>query len=279
MIFGLIMNRRQVLILLMLICVSPYLYARSTMETHEYFSPYNAKTLHKIAYEIYNYSAPDSSEDRQAMLLLTSIPEIDYRSKYVYVDILKLGSEFKSEDHSNAIMIAMTKYIDENADLHVVTKAIRYILDRLDSRQQREVVLASLFNSYKDSNKFLASELLTEIAILTSEKSAMKIATNQFMIAYQNNPYNRIAFSRLHQLSQINENPLGNDFLAKHYRLMLIANPMDIDAAMDYAAFCQEVGLYSIASSVYEYSAELFEYLYPGADLPASIYLPWALPS
>ncbi len=271
------MNRRQVLILLMLICVSPCLYAQSAMETHEYFSPYNAKTLHKIAYEIYNYSAPDSSEDRQAMLLLTSIPEIDYRSKYVYVDILELGSAFKSEDYSRTLMIAMMKYIDENADLHVVTKAIRYILDRLDSRQQREVVLATLFSSYKDSNKFLTSELLTEIAILASEKSAMKIALNQFMIAYQNNPYNRIAFSRLHQLSQINGNPLGNGFLAKHYRLMLIANPMDIDAAMDYAAFCQEVGLYSIASSVYEYSAELFEYLYPGANLPASIYLPWAL--
>ena len=60
---------------------------------------------------------------------------------------------------------------------------------------------------------------------------------------------------------------------------MLIANPMDIDAAMDYAVFCEEIGLYSIASSVYEYCAELFDYLHPGANLPVEIYLPWSVSS
>lgn len=214
MIFGLIMTRRQVLILLILVCVSTGLYAASVLDTHEYFSPYNAKTTHKIAYELYNYSAPDSPEDRQAMILLNAVTELDYRSKYAFVDMLELGSDFQSKDQSRILRYVIQQYVDEKADLHVVTNAIRYILNRLDSRQQREALLANLFNTHKDSNKFLASELLTEIAILATEKSAIKIAANHFMMAYQINPYNRIAFSRLRQLIQMQGEPLDSGFLA-----------------------------------------------------------------
>jgi tetratricopeptide (TPR) repeat protein len=56
-------------------------------------------------------------------------------------------------------------------------------------------------------------------------------------------------------------------------------NPSDINAALAFAQQAERLQLYDTAAGVYEYCANLFNYLYPSQPLPARIYLPWAISS
>ena len=64
-----------------------------------------------------------------------------------------------------------------------------------------------------------------------------------------------------------------------HLRLVLRENPMDIDAALAFAQYAEQLQLYEVAAGGYQYCADLFSYLYPSEPLPARIYLPWAISS
>ena len=273
------MDRRQVFILQVFLCLSGIACAERSLTIHEYFSPFNAKTFHKIGYELYTHSERNEDRDTQAMLFLSASAQFDYRSKYAFVDMISLGSEFKELDYSMSLRQLTSNYLDDKADLIVTVKAVRYILDRMDSREQREIALGLFYNNYKDKNSFFASEVLTELALLVAEKSDISTAVNYLAIAYNENPYNKMAFLKLRQFSQLQDEYPDDAIVVKYLRTALVVNPMDINAAMEFAAFLEKLALYSMASSAYEYCANLFMYLYPGADLPASIYLPWSISS
>jgi tetratricopeptide (TPR) repeat protein len=276
---GLIMDRRQVFILQVFLCFSGVVCAERSLEVHEYFSPFNAKTFHKIGYELYAHSERNEDKDSQAILFMDASTQFDYRSKYAFVDMINLGSEFKEIDYSMPLRRLMNNYLDDKVDLVVVARAVRYVLDRMDSREQREAMLGRFYNNYKAKNSFFASEVLTELALLVAEKSDISTAMNYLTIAYKENPYNKMAFLKLRQFAQLQGEPANDAIVAKYLRTALTINPMDINAAMEFAEFLEKLALYSMASSAYEYCADLFMYLYPGEDLPASIYLPWSISS
>jgi len=273
------MDRRQVFILQVFLCFSGFACAARSLNIHEYFSPFNAKTFHKIGYELYTYSDGNEDKDKQAMLFLSAASQFDYRSKYAFPDMINLGSESEEINYSIPLIQLTGNYLDDKADLSVATKAMRYILDKLNSREQKEITLGQLYNGYRTKNSFFASEVLTELALLVAEKSDVDTAVNFLTKAYDENPYNKTAFLKFQEFSQLQGESPDDVMVAKYLRTALVINPMDLNASMEFAAFLERLALYDMAASAYEYCADVFTYLYPGMDLPASIYLPWSISS
>jgi hypothetical protein len=190
--------------------------------------------------------------------------------------MIKLASGNPAWDYSELVYNLLADYIDKSADLEVVTPAVRYLLERLDSREERERLLEDLLANMGGKNTALDSELATLLGLLMAEKTDMESAQFHLMRALNSNSYNKLAFAKLAELAPEQLQPPA---YLQHLRLALSENPFDIEAAVSFALYAQRLQLYETAADAYRYCAELFNYLYPAQELPASLYLPWAISS
>lgn len=278
---GALMTRQRILFVFVavVLCLCSVAQAQRSLAFQEFFSPLSARTFRKLAYELYAYSEAESREAGQAMIFLDAAIGLDKRAEYVFVDVLKLGTEFIGRDYSQTLDWAFENYTDEGADLEVTRKVVRYLLERLDTRREREEKLISLLKVVGEKNPVLASELTTELGLLSAEKANFGAAQILLVRAYNLNPYNEVAFAQFSELTKQFGQQVRPDFRAQYMRLMMGADPLDIEAAFAFGQYAEKQGMYSIAASIYEYCAELFQYLYPKRQLPALIYLPWAISS
>jgi tetratricopeptide (TPR) repeat protein len=168
----------------------------------------------------------------------------------------------------------LASYVDESADLEMAREAVRYLLDRLNSREQREKLLEDLLQNLGGKNAALDSELATLLGLLMAEKADLENAQLHLMNAFNSNKYNKLAFAKLAELVP---EQIGPTMYLEHLRLALGKNPADIEAALAFAQYAQRLQLYDTAANAYEYCNELFSYLYPAQSLPAYIYLPWMI--
>jgi len=187
--------------------------------------------------------------------------------------MIKLACRYHQQDYSELVYQSVMKYVDESADLEVTKKAVWYLLEQLNSREQREKLLETLLRNLGGKNPSLDSELATELGLLKLE-TADPNAARYFMNAYNNNKYNRLAFAEMDELVPEQIEPAMH---LEHLRLELGKNPIALEAALAFAQYAEKLQLYDTAAEVYEYCAELFAYLNPSGALPASIYLPWAI--
>jgi len=238
------------------------------------FSPSVGQAFYEIAYELANRKEVSRSEVEQAIVFLNATKEVDVRARYVLADMLKLASKYPDRDYSELVRKLFWDYMDESADLGVGKRAVQYLLDRLDSREQRETFLADMLRGLGGENAVLSSELATLLGLLLAERPDTEAATSYFLEAYQNNKYNKLAFAKLEELVPEMIEPA--EYL-EHQRLMLRENPLNLGSALAFAQYAEQVELYEVASWAYEYCADLFKYLQPSANMPAEIYLPWAL--
>jgi len=275
------MARGRIFIILVLVAFHPTRasWAQRPLATEELFSPFNARTFHKLAYELYISSEPESKEARLAMILLNGAVNLDLKARYIFPDILNLCSQFIEGDYTATLDWAFKNYADDKADLEVTRKAVRSLLERLDTRTAREEKLTGLLKDIKEKNPVLASELTTQLGLLSAEKGDIGHALILLNKAYTLNPYNKLAFTKFAELSGKIGQKLRPAVYARNLRLAVGANPLDIKAVFAFAEHIEKLGLYSIGASAYEYSAELYRYLYPNRPLPASIYLSWAIAS
>lgn len=274
------MTRKKVSVLLLVVFYATFVaQTRGALQISEFFSPFNAKTFHKIAYE--TYQNPDLTDEviLQGILLARTAAELDEKAEYPFIDILEFGSRFSKNNYSRIIFENLRKYIKETSDLELVRKSIKYLVENVHDRSTREIVLSELLNHSRGKNNIVVSELATELAILLSEKTDYETAITYLMEAYDADPYNKLAFTKLDELNRLNDQALEPFFYARHLRRSIVANPMDLEAAIGFAAYMEQLGINTTASSAYEYSAELFGYLYPDKKLPVSIYLPWSITS
>jgi len=109
------------------------------------------------------------------------------------------------------------------------------------------------------------------------EKAEYDLAGNYLLQAYDNNPYNDLAFNKLQEVVAEIDQEIGQFAYAKHFRLMMGADLFDLNAAIAFARYSEQLEMYSLAAGVYGYCADLHSYLYPDQDIPASLYLPWAI--
>jgi tetratricopeptide (TPR) repeat protein len=275
------MTRGRAFFVLVLVALGPVCaaLAQQSLAVEKLFSPSNARMFYKLAYELYILSEPDSKEADLAMILLDVALNLDNRAGYIFPDILNLCSQFVEKDYTPAVDWAFKSYTDDKADLEVTKRAVRYLLEKLNTRKEREEKLISLLKDMEEKNPVLASELMTQLGLLSVEKGDAASAIGHLIKAYNLNTYNKLAFAKLVELNKRAGQKMLPATYAMDLRLAMGANPLNIKAVFAFAQFMEKQGLYDIAASAYEYSAQLFNHLYPKQSLPASIYLPWALAS
>lgn len=240
------------------------------------FSPSVAQRFYGMAYELANSEDITGLQAEQAIALLAATRSLGNDADYVKPLMIRLACKHAKRDYSAQVFRWLVDYVDESADLEVVAEAVRYLLEPLNSREQREKLLEGVLKNVAGKNSIVDSQLATWLGLLEAEKADFEAARFHLMQAYKNNRYNRIAFSKLVELVP---EQVGPAMYLEHLRLALRENPVDIDAALNLAQYAERLQLYEIAAGAYEYCADLFEYLYPGETPPAHIYLPWVISS
>ena len=256
-----------------LLCSGPVC-AQEYAKTDQLFSPSVAQKFYEIAYELANSTQTNQQQADQAITFFMATMQLDSRAKYALADMIDVASRSPETDYSQLVYQLLVSYVNESSDMEVTRKAIRYLLERLDSREEREEALEGALQQFRGKNKALESELATLIGLLKVEKADMESAPMYFMNAYGNNRYNKLAFEKLAELAPENIEPA---IQAERLRLALTENPLNIEAALEFAAYTEQLQLYGAAADAYEYCADLFRHLYPSQQLPVSIYRSWII--
>ncbi len=246
----------------------------STSTTGLLLSTSVSRKLYEIAYELANSENVRGPELEQAILFLTAAMELDNNATAVRPLLIDLASRDIKRDYSGLVYKLLMEYVDEFADLVVARKGVNYLLERLNSLEEREKMLEQMMGTLANNNTVLGSELATLLGLLKAEKPDLEAAEFYLIQAYKNNRYNKFAFAKLAELAP---EQIGPALYLERLRLALRENPVDIEAAIAFAQRAEELQLYDTAEAAYEYCAELFAYLYPSEFLPARIYLPWLI--
>lgn len=245
-------------------------------ESAQLSSPSIGQKFYDIAYELANSEDIRGPEVEQSILFLTASLQLGCDAGDVYPLLIEFTCRETEHDYSNLVYDLLMDYVDEFADLEVVTKAVEYLLGRLNSREEREKLLEQMMGTLGPKNIVLSSELATRLGLLKAEKADFEAAKFYLMRAYKNNRYNELAFTKLIELMPDQVEPT---IYLERLRLALHENPSDIESAIAFAQFAEQLQLYTTAAGAYEYCANLYSYLYPSEALPSRIYLPWAISS
>jgi hypothetical protein len=262
--------------LFILILNSLPLAARQLPASENLFSPTVGQKFYEIAYELGNRPDADNLAVEQAVVFLTAARDLDNNTNYTLPDVIEFASRNNDKDYSELILLSLDSYINQSADLEVTKSAIQYLLDRLNSREEREQFLQFVLQNVAGRNAALDSQLLTLLGSLKAETADDPNAAQFFMQAYQKNKYNKLAFSKLAELIGQQIDPAT---YLEQLRMVLGQNPFNLEAALAFAEYAEQLQLYNVASDAYQYCTELFAYLYPSRPLPAWLYLPWAISS
>ncbi len=291
-------------ITLQMLCICGFLASAQPLRSEqEMFSPTAALAFYDIAHELANSESEKTQvsqqEAEQALVFLSAAMQLDNQADYFLPDMIKVSCRAESplslglanlygrsadpndptkviepKDNSQLIIGLLTRYVNQDSDLQVVREAVRYLLGRLDTREQREKMLLALLVQLRGKNDVLESELSTSVGLLSSEKADFDKAQSYFLIAIDKNKYNSLAFGKLSELAGEKINVAS---YLEHLRYQLGENPLDLQAALAFAGYAQQLELFQTAVDAYAYCLNLFEYLYPNEPLPQYIYLPWAL--
>ena len=247
--------------------------ARAVPPVQSLSSPSAAARFYDIGYEIAHAENLSGPEADQAIILLTAAKSLNSQMAGVEPLLLRAVTRSADKNYSDPVIFWLQKYVSESADRAVVADAIRYLLSRSNSREERRIMLERVAAEVKDKNLAINSELATALGVLMLEKGDSDRAKFYLVQAYNNNKYNRAAFAKLMELAP---NEIGPANHLEHLRLVVRENPLDLKEALRFAGYAEQLQLYDVAAPSYQYCAELFRYLYPTEQLPAHIYLPWA---
>jgi len=254
----------------------PIVLAGTPIGKKRLFSPSIARELHDIAYELGRSKTAGPAKIEQAIVLLKAAQDLDAGADYILPTLIELTCRSTQGERSDVILALLDQYIDESANLEVAEKAIECLLDRTNSREDREKLLKRLGLAIANKNIILGSDLIARLGMLAAEKPDEKLAGYYLTQAYKNNKFNTTAFTKLAELFP---DKLGPEYYLEHLRLALQENPADIDSALKLGQYAERLELYETAADTYQYCADLFYYLYPSDPLPATIYIPWAISS
>ncbi|MBA7640938.1 hypothetical protein ES703_48609 [subsurface metagenome] len=247
--------------------------AQQTLEYEQLSSESCSLTFYDMAYDIIHSEDINQVKAEQAIVLLKAARELDENADYVVRDLIKLNWRYSERNHSDLIYELLTSHLNERADRQIIKMAASYLLDKTNTRDEREQLINELIQTFRGKNSYLSSELLTSLGILRSELSDPN-ASRYFVSAYSDNKYNQLAFAKLLESIPDEINPVA---YLEHLRLISGENPLDIEAAVNFAEYARKLQLYQVAADAYEYCSQLYNYLYPSKKLPSYIYLPWSI--
>ena len=247
------------------------------LETESLFSDNTAALFIKHASQVHQEDPLDIMRTEQAMIFLAAASSLDIAPGEIPEQMLRIGANSSSDgpDYSSQLAWALDRYLDERSDLEAASDTVRYMLDRLNSRIDREVFLEKLFRRYSSVNAPFASELVTELGLLAVEKADGQSAINYLSAAIQLNPYNQLAFSKFWELSAPRGGERDQRKPIVQVRRALEMNPYDLDSAVQYADMLRQLQMYDIASNAYEYVSQVHQFLSPGQSLPDDIVRGW----
>jgi Tfp pilus assembly protein PilN len=252
----------------------PEAFGRTAAEAGRLFSPSTAQVFYEMGYDLAHSGDITGPVAQQAITFLEAAGNLGGAASDVQALLLRLACRHAERDYSRQVKGWLVGYVDESADVGLVKEAVRYLLDRLNSREQREQLLEELLAGLSGRNDVVDSDLATLLGLLKAEKGDLDTAQSHLVRAYQKNKYNKVAFAKLAELVP---DRIGPATYLEHLRLVLRENPMDVDAALDFARYAERLQLYEVAAGVYAYCADLFGYMYPAKHLPPHIYLPWVI--
>ena len=238
------------------------------------YSPAIGRKFYEIAYELAKSKNVKDSRIEEAIVFLTAALKLDSDAKGVRPLLIEFACRRTEQDYSNLVYDLLKSYVDEYADLEVARTAVIYLLERRNSREERERLLEEMLGTLGSKNIILGSDLATLLGMLKAEKADMEAAMFYLIQAYKNNRYNRLAFAKLAEYAP---EQIAPGAYLERLRLALLEDPSDIEAAIAYAQELERLQLYDTAAAAYKYCADLFAYLYPSEVLPDRIYLPWAI--
>ncbi len=236
-------------------------------------SPLAAARFLEIGYELAQMPNITGPEADQAIILLTTAKTLNSQAGGVEPLLLKLAARRSEKNYSDPIIFWLQKYVDASADRVIVADAIRYLLGRSNTTEQRKVLLENVAAKIRNKNPAVDSELATSLGLLMLELQQVEQAKFYLVQAYNSNKFNRAAFAKLTEVAPNEVTPATQ---LEHLRLLVRENPLDLNGALAFAAYAERLQVYDVAAPSYQYCAELFRYLYPTESLPARIYLPWA---
>ena len=237
-------------------------------------SPSVSRVFYELAYELANSQDIRGPEVEQAIIFLRAAMELDRNNPAVRPLLIDLASRDIKRDYSSLVYTMLMEYVDEFADLEVVSKGVNYLLERQNSLEERQNLLETMLGTIANRNSVLGSDLATLLGLLKADKPDLEAAEFYLVQAYKNNRYNKNAFAKLAELAPEQIEPALH---LERLRLALRENPVDIEAAIAFAKSAEQLQLYDISSAAYEYCAELFAYLYPSEVLSSRIYIPWSI--
>ena len=267
-------KRVMVSVICCFMCCSTFLCA---LEPETLFSENTSALFIKHALQIHREDPLDIQRTQQAMVFLEAAASLENSLGSIPEQLLRIGADSPSDgpDYTGHLMWALERYLREDSDLEVALNAVRSVLNRLNSRIEREGLLDNLLRKYAPVNAAFASELATQLGFLAIEKADYQSAMNYFSSAYAANPYNQLAFYKLIELSR--DQGLSHQPSAQimQIRTALEMNPYDLNAAVRYADMLRLLQMYDIASNAYEYVEKVHKYLYPDQSLSIDVVEDW----
>ncbi|MEN8128217.1 MAG: hypothetical protein ABFR90_10500 [Planctomycetota bacterium] len=257
------------------ICVS----TSPALNTESLFSESIAALFVKQAYEVYQEDPLDSMRAEQAMAFLSAAASLNSSSDFIPEQMLRIGAGScrSGDDYTNNLTWALGRYLDSRSDLEVASAGLRCILEQINTRIDREVLLEKLLREYSSVNPVFASDLATQLGLLAVEKADMQTAENYFVGAYRLNAYNQLAYSKLLELSAARGDSPETMLHLLQLRRALEVNPYDLDSALRYADMLLRFRLYKAASDAYKYIAQAHQLLHSDLALPEEVIHGWLL--
>ncbi|MBN2588589.1 MAG: hypothetical protein JXA96_01910 [Sedimentisphaerales bacterium] len=243
-----------------------------------------SQKFYEIAYDLANSDDTTYIENELAISFLISAMNLNENNSDVHSLLLKcicrfperraLTMDAQGQTNFNLVYTLLRQYINENTDFELASEAVSFLINQAGSSVQKQTLLEQMIRIFENKNSALNSQLLTNLGMLKLQNNLSEEAEKSFRQAYQANKYNKIAFSKLYELSSSRISPV--EYLER-LRLDLRENPIDLRAVLAFCQSLEQFQLYDLAAMAYEYSSDVFKYLYPSDALPVEIYIPWSI--
>ena len=238
------------------------------------FSPSVGKAFYDLAYDLANAPDADEKQLQLAMILLKSNSQLDEWTQSIAPKMITIASKQLNVENSHLVYALLKSYLSQSCDLEITRQAVSYLLSQQNTRQQCEQLLQIILGNLASINNTFDSQIYTQMAMLSIEKSDANSAISYFIGAYNLDKYNSIAFNGIYNLSP---DVILPSVHLENMRLAISQDPYSLEKAITFAQYAEQLQLYSVAAGAYKYCADLFEYLYHNEPLPESIYLPWTM--
>ncbi len=241
-------------------------------ENQELYSPTASQALVDMVYKLNCANQNNCQAAKKAIILMAAAQKLDQDATLSLDDMVEFAVSDSDNDYSDIIYTQLANSVTTNGDIYAPLKAAAYLIQKQNTRTQREEILRKLETSVT-LNDFLLSDVAFELGKLAAQISDKESAKHYFTMSYKSNHYNTAAFEML--LDYAPDDISYSDY-GIYLRRKVTVNPFDIDKVLDYADFCHKYGMYSLSAKAYAYALDLYDYQAKQAKIPRTIYIPYA---